>query len=521
MDFRNQLDIQNVIVRFLLPALGCVVAAMATVYMMQEVNPLAAGCICASLVFLVMAAVSPQVGLTILLLLCAYSDLLKRLLVFLGDLSFEQVSYVLAGAPLVVAGLSLAMVTRCAFHRTQFLFRDVLMFTGIAVAAALNFLLSMRIGVPILDASKDALNNTLYLVLTPVMMKLIESPEQIGSFIRQGRLIFIPVAVYGIYQSIFGLADFEVEYLRSGLTMIIKELFDVRPRPFSTLNSAHALGTIAAAWAVLSLYPLLVRREREVPPLGERMLSLGLFVLYIAASLVSLARTALVVWIVALFAFWCFRSRLRTKVFYLSAVGGFLTLIAAAPFFLQHISEWDPANNVQSDVVGQAVRIQTYVERLRGFENLTRSTDMYSFFGLPQDMKMTETTWNHDPISSLLVDFGLTGLLAAGAVVIFGLRFIHRRLLAAPSGIQRDTAVLLTAVNVGWLTSHLLFNSVIGTFPCNTFLWLFNGMIGWLLIEAPLQKPAELSSPEVDEVRLGLPASGGPRGRDFAGAHRS
>ena len=505
MDFANRIDIKNLFFRTGVPIVGCIAAAIATVYMMQEVNPLAASCICASAVFFVAASVSPRAGFVALLFLCAYSDLLKRMLVFWGDLSFEQVSYVLAGAPVVVAGLAVCVVTRWAFHRLHLGLRELLILAAIVLAMSLNFLLSYRAGAGVLEAFKQAANNGLYLVLAPVALKLIESPAQIGKFLLTARWMFIPVAAYGIFQAIFGLADFEIEYLRSGLTIMVKELWDARPRPFSTLNSAHALGTLAAAFAVLSLYPLLVDRgERAV--VTEKIKSVGLFLLYLAASLASLARTAIIVWVVGLFAFWCFRSRWRTKAFYWTSGAIFAALLAASPYILEHIAEWDPANDQQSAIVGQALRIQTYVERLRGFVNLTRSTDMYSLFGLPEDQKATETTYNHDPISSLLVDFGLVGLAAAVAVVFFGLRAIHSRLLAFPPGENRDTIVLLTAINVGWLASHLLFHGVITTFPVNAFFWLFIGMIGFLLLAPPAPAAEDSSAADTAASRLGLPA---------------
>lgn len=494
MDFTNRSDIANLFFRIGVPLVGCVAAAMATVYMMQEINPLAAFCVCASAVFFVMAAVSPRAGVILLLLQCAYSDLLKRMLVFWGDLSFEQVSYVLIGAPLVVAGLFVSVITQSAFHRLRISSRDFLLLAAVGVAMALNFFLAKRAGAETLESLKQAANNGLYLTLTPIAMKLIQSPEQIGRVLLNARLIFMPVAAYGIFQAIFGLADFEIEYLKSGLTIMVKELFDVRPRPFSTLNSGTALSVIASAFALLSLYPLIIRGRRT--PIGERIKSISLSLLYLTSAVVSLVRGGIMVWIVGLVALWCFGSRVRTRVFYISGVAAFALLIAASPYLIDNIAVWDPANNVDSEVIGQAVRLQTYSERLKGFVNLTRSTDMYSLIGLPEYQKMTETTWNHDPISSLLVDFGLVGLVTVATILILALRFIHVRLLALPEGPVRATAVLLAAINAGILVSHMLFNGIFGTFPINAFFWLFAGMLGVLL----LRKDGETAPDEVIDV---------------------
>lgn len=505
MDITNRSDVANLFFRIGVPLVGCVAAAMATVYMMQEINPLAAFCVCASAVFFVMAAVSPRAGLILLLFQCAYSDLLKRMLVFWGDLSYEQVSYVLIGAPLVVAGLFVSVVTQSAFHRLRISMRDILLLVAVAAAMGLNFLIAKRAGAETLESLKQAANNGLYLTLTPIAMKLIQSPEQIGRVLLSARLIFLPVAAYGIFQAIFGLADFEIEYLKSGLTIMVKELFDVRPRPFSTLNSGTALSVIAASFALLSLYPLITRGKQT--PYGERIKSISFSLLYLTAAVVSLVRGGIMVWIIGLIALWCFGSRFRTRAFYISGVAAFVLLIASSPYLIENIAAWDPANNVDSEVIGQAIRLQTYSERLKGFVNLTRSTDMYSLFGLPEYKKMTETTWHHDPISSLLVDFGIVGLATVATILILALRFVHVRLLALPEGTVRGTAVLLAAIDAGILVSHMLFNGIFGTFPINTFFWLFAGMLGFLLLrkeeEGVPSLASDLPAPEPRWSRMG------------------
>lgn len=495
MDFQNRFDIQNIVVRFLLPVIGCIAAAMATVYMMQEVNPLAACCVCLSVVLFAVAVVSPRAGLVILLFVSAYSDLVKRMLVLWGDLSLEQVGYVLATAPFVVAGLFVAVITRWAFHRVEIKLRDMLLLAGIGVVTIVSFLLAKRAGGGVMENLKAAANNGLYMLLMPIALKLVDTPEDVGRFLRYARLIFIPVALYGIFQAIFGLADFEIAYLRTGLTMMVKELFDVRPRAFSTLNAASTFGAISAMLSMLALYPWFVR-DRNASEVGERMKSYSLMLLYIAATFASVARASFVVLVVAFFAYWCFASARRTRIFYVTAITLYAALLATSSYLLDHIAEWDPANNVQSEFAGQMLRTQTYTERLRGFYNLTHSTDMYSWFGLPEAQKMTETTWNHDPVSSILVDTGVVGLAVVVVALVLALVFFHRRLLSLPHGYQRTTALMLLALDAGLLAGHALFHALLGAFPLNVFFWLFAGMLAFLLLYKPAGEPAAEASPE-------------------------
>jgi hypothetical protein len=514
MDIHNNFEVQSIVLRFVLPVVGCIAAAILTVYIMQEVNPLAAGCVCLSVVLFSVAVVSPSSGLVVLLFVAAYSDLLKRMLVLLGELSLEQVTYVLAVAPLVVMGLFVAAVTRWAFHKVEIKMRDVLLTTGIAVVSLVSFFLAQKAGSSVMEALKAAANNGLYMLLMPTAMKVIQTPDQIGKFLRYARLIFVPVACYGIFQAVFGLADFEVEYLRSGLTIMVKELFDVRPRPFSTLNAASTFGAISAMLAVLSLHPWLVL-ERDASSLSERMKSGALMLLYTAAAFASVARASFLVWVIALFALWGLATPARMKLFYTIMASAYLILIALSPYLLAHLAEWDPANDVQSNFAGQVLRLQTYSDRLRGFVNLTHSTAMYSWFGLPEEEKLSETTYQHDPVSSILVDTGVVGLSVFIFSLVVALRFIHRRLLSLPAGFQRQTALMLIALEAGLLGAHLLFHALLGAFPVNVFFWVFAGMLGFLLfyrneadeiVGETVATPAWASSKLVYAARL--PVSG-------------
>ncbi|MGB8167931.1 MAG: hypothetical protein WCF18_10600, partial [Chthoniobacteraceae bacterium] len=242
-------DIQNFVVRYLLPPVGCIIAAVATVYIISEINPLGAALLCAAAISFAVAIVAPRVGLITLVVLCGYSDFLKRTLIFWSELSFEQLSYVLIAAPLVVTGLIVAFVTRWAFHEIAVTRRDFLMGLLVVVGMGLSFALEWRESKQVLESAKAAVNNGLYVALMPVLAQFISNEEQIVKFFRLAVLLFIPVAAYGIFQAIFGFADFEIQYLRTGLTITANEL---NPRPFSTLNSAGALGDMAAIMAILS-----------------------------------------------------------------------------------------------------------------------------------------------------------------------------------------------------------------------------------------------------------------------------
>ena len=488
MDFTNQIDIKNFTVRGLVPLVGCVAAAFATIYIMQEVNPLAAACICAAAVLTLVAVVAPRTGLIILLFLCAYSDLLKRMLLFWSELSWGQLSYVLAAAPLVVVGLVISIITEWAFRSVQITRRDVITATFIAIAMLANFLMAKRTGAEILEGLKVAANSGLYMALIVVGSKFITDERQMLKIFRWMLLVFVPVAIYGIVQSIFGFADFEILYLNSGFTVTA---FELSPRPFSTLNSAGALGDVSAAMAIFSLAPFIVRRTR-VLPLATKTLAILLFLLFSTACLLSLVRHSLFVLLATFAGLACFGSTRRTFVFYTVILSLVVAIVLSASFLFENLANWDPAAGVTNVFAERALGIQTYSERLKGFINLTHSTAMYSPFGLPESEKMTETTYNHDPLSSLLVDYGVFAVIIVLGGMVLALKAAHGALLAMPQGPQRETAVMLISLIISILVSHFLFHGVLSTFPVNAIFWLSVGLFVSLSVNKEGFSPASV-----------------------------
>lgn len=505
----NVQDLHSPWVRFAVPVFGTVAAAAAAIWLLKAGNPLAAFCTLATLVMVQVAIIAPRTGLFLLLCLCAYSDLVKRLLVIFGTMGMDQVSNVLMAAPAVVMGLFFSIVSRRIFHLLRYRPMEVFLGTVALVLATASFITSLRKGGTFLEAAKDAVNHGVYTIVAVVGMRIFENAAQVEKFLRSALIVFIPVALYGLMQLTFGMADFEVEYLRSGLSIEIKQLYDIRPRPFSTLNSAGVYGTLCAGFAVLALYPRFARRHRPLAP-GEGAGSVILPLIFLAGAVGSLVRSSHIVWLIALIAYGCFRSRKGTVLFYASAVGGFIALILSAGYLLEHLGDFDPGQLAQSDYGATVLTIATYSDRLKGFINLMSSPDMYSMFGLTNIKELTDMTYNHDPISTVLIEHGIVGLsiLLIGAVVM--IVWFHRRMLVMPKGRDRTLAVMLAALLAGWTAAEVLVKAVITTFPLNALYWLFLGALARLISrtkespDAPDEAPMlPLRPPRLAGIRAG------------------
>lgn len=523
----NTFDVPNLLIRYFLPVFAAIGVAFATIYVMSQANPLGAMLSCFAGAFFVIAVIVPKVGLGILLVLCAYSDLLKRLLILFSRLSFEEVGRVLAMAPIVVAGLVIALISRWAFHRMDITRRDFFMSIAVLAAMGMSFRLAWKVSHEFLGSIKNSINSGLYVAVMPVVAKFLSGKEDLLRYIRITIYIFIPAAIYGIFQTIFGFADFEQDYLATGLTVIT---FEGVPRPFSTLNSAGAWGDASALMAIFSLVPYVVTRQREVPlsplilpavfvvfypaicaisgisfsitvaalgilatmlpfviaagnglPPSKRLLPLLSFALFSSACVCSLCRHSYFMLLAGLFGIFCFRTLRRTRVFYMIVAILGASLILSSSYLLNHLEEWDPSTTATSEFSQRALALQTYAERLKGFNNLVSSTDMYSAFGLPNEKKSGATTYHHDPISGILVDYGVLALLVVICGLLWVLQFAHSSVLKLPNGPPRLLGVMLLSCVFTVLASHVLFYGVLSTFPINMFFWFFVGALFCLI----------------------------------------
>jgi hypothetical protein len=345
---------------------------------------------------------------------------------------------------------------------------------AVFVFVAANIFVGAKQGLGTLGALKQAINTAGYAAMMPVGVALMRDREMMLWFFRLATFVFLPVALYGIYQAIFGLADFEYDYLRSGYTIGAFELSDVRPRPFSTLNTAGSLGDMSAILFVMCLHPFITRRADGLTP-GEKGGRVFIALIYALACILTLVRHSPFILFVVPFALFFFRTKRRTKIFYSVAVASFVVLVLSSSFLLRKLPEWDPSVHARSAFTEQLLRIQTYGDRLVGFSNLIEGTDMYSWFGLKENEKGGRTTFSHDPVSGALVDYGIVGLFVLSAAVALALKLAHGRLLKMVPGNDRETALVFLAMMVGLLTSHLLFHGVVTVFPANAFFWLLAG----------------------------------------------
>ncbi len=426
---------------------------------------------------MVIASLRPRIGLALLVITSAYLDLIKRLLVCFGMSSMSDVTGVLAVAPMILLGIFLGS---CVLHP---IFTKKMLVAGerrllwaallvIAAAAAIAFKDATWIG----DFFGAVANQGAYVLLVPIVFILYrrEGPEEIRRFLRFIAYVYIPVALYGVYQFWFGYNQFEIEYLRSGLTVTSINLYDLHPRPFSTLNSPHSFSVLMWFMAVCTVHLGLRKTAHKQTP---RWLPF----LYLTSVVFSFVRGAMVLTAANLFMARWFRTRRGTLIFYTVAVGAFALLVAFSQQIadnLEHLQKYLPGETEWQLVL---FRLGTLSDRFFGYQGVLLNSNMYTLFGhgsgayASLEIKAGEEGFNHDALSTILYRFGVVGVLITLSLVAFIMYRVHSVVWRTTDRSRKALGSTLVSMFTLIVLSHVGGVSY-NVFPINLFMWLFLGL---------------------------------------------
>lgn len=426
----------------------------------------------------VFGVLSPKKAFILFMVECACLDLAKRLMIFGGTVSRDDLYYVLGIAPVTVTGIALGLVVRVFFGQLRASGADFfrLMIAGgiMAVGAVIGY----KGGGGMSGMMKTVADGYFYGILIFVMPLLFPTAQEIQRLWKVILWLFIPVAVYGIYQQVYGFQEFEIDYLKTGLSIEIKQLESGRVRAFSMLNSPTSLSLICGELAAMALLLAALRRKDRRLALPW-VLGLGMAAIYIGGWLASTVRVGILVVPVALAGYVLFRSSRWTLFFYALCATAFVSLIASSAYLLQNVETWTmrihewTGNN---EYLANMLDANTYKDRLMGFVNVLGNPAAYSLFGIGEE-QMHGDFYNHDPLSSALVKFGALAVAGGLLVVMLGLRYLHRCVWQIREPGARHLAVACLAVAAGSVAVSMVGGNLIATFPGNAFLAMPIGMV--------------------------------------------
>ena len=466
---------------FVLKFIGMFVAALLAVFVgvfvVSNANPFTTTILIAAIAMSAVAIVHPRAGVYLLIVTTGYLDLVKRLGVITDSLSGLDITVTLAVAPLLMLSICLGVVIRNILEKKsmeswQWVISALLILCIGAVA-----LQSFRGGAGFLEAVQSFVNSGGYLPMILITSMILPEPEDSLKVLRFALWVFLPVALYGIWQQIFGFNNFEVRFLETGFTKTVGDLDDAHPRPFSTLNSPHTLSVCTAIFAGVALF---------VPFKGGKRLlwQYPVSLVYILGCLATIGRSGIFIMPLTLIGWLCFRRKWTTCVFYGAILGALILLMVNAEPILDRLGSLEkllPIND--NDAVStEAFRLGTFSDRLMSFHNGLTNPRFHTLFGDPDAAKADDEhsygeTVAHDQITQTLVRYGLVGLGASILIAATGLAIAHRAVLRLTDYTTREIAIALLSVVTAVIYSGMMFGAHLDLFPVDFFFAFLVGIL--------------------------------------------
>ncbi|MCB1227574.1 MAG: hypothetical protein KDK99_17275, partial [Verrucomicrobiales bacterium] len=423
--------------------------------------------------------IRPRNAMYYLAILAAYNDLIKRLMIFDGRFGMIDIMWVRGLCPMTLAGIFVGTLVKSMSNGNLLVRRNQVLLFMCFSAFALSGISAARSAGPF-SALTQLADGAAYLFLAAITPLIFSKPGDLIKYFKFVLIVFVPVALYGVKQQIFGLSAFEIDYLKSGYTSLSKHLMDERPRPFSTLTDSSPFGTSMAVCACLALMIRYHYRKNGKP--NWRLLGIVFFLIYVVGCVVSLTRFATLNWVLPILAVPLLSSKKATISVYLLMTAAFL----GACYFATDLKAFtDIATENARDVLGdsglgeQIARFNTLGARLDGMHDLFRNPRMWTPFGygtaVADEMLRAKEVNSHDIISTTLLHIGWVPIIPATLVIIWILMKLHSSLLKLVGSPVFGIAVWMTGTIIGLCIHNVFAGNVTATFPVNYFFWLLAG----------------------------------------------
>lgn len=431
---------------------------------------------------------SPRSGFYLLIALSAYLDFTKRLMIFDSGLSKMDLYYVLGVSPALMCGIA-------AHTMYNLLISGQGTRPGLTKLAIITLFLAGLFGIlgvmtstNRFQALGDSVNATVYLLLLPVLPMLFRTPEDLRKLLRYVMIIYTPAVIYMLihwFRASFldlnpPIFDWELDYVKSGLTIEIRQLAERKFRPFGTFNSASNASMVFAALFGVVASGLWKQPFGNRPNGGSGFWRAVLAVMIILGMFATYSRTGWVFAAILLIAPLCFRNRFTTIAAYVVGGASTLILIAASSYLLKYKILHELTSNLMSASSGsaemaQVTNIATMDDRLKGFEALMKNRKIWTAFGFKfayvNSESVRQSIASHDAVTSALMKYGYVPLALGGISALLLLRRMHGYLLAEKLPLARYMASSCLAVGLVLCLGATVSGAQLITYPINFWIW--------------------------------------------------
>lgn len=430
---------------------------------------------------------APRPAFIYLLIVTAFVDYFKRLMILDSGVQMKDIYSVLGIAPATLAGI-LASSAYTSLQSRNSLPKGqsawvIMIFFGIAGVMALGLATQGRSG----RALGDTVNLSVYISMLAAVPLLYRTPAELCQLLKILVMIYGVAGLYMIYHGIFGITDLEMEYVKSGLTIEIRQLTEGKFRPFGTMSNA---GAASIMFSVLAALVVMGPWGKKGDSLESTVRGLGmkkflLFLIFTGAAASTLTRTGWILGIVSLVAGLAFRHRSLTRLIYIGIAGIAAYLILGASWIMQS-GQLDRLNSALANFSGSSsmdrqLTVLTFTDRLRSFENLTDVGRNWTPLGWKlAGRSESQKPFVHDAITDTLLRFGYVPLGIVAVLGFIGLFKLHHTILAEKSPMNRTLGAACAGVWLALVVGSLSTGTQLYLFPINVFLWFFPATVAGL-----------------------------------------
>lgn len=432
-------------------------------------------------IFFVLCAFRPKIGLPLCILLAVVGDTVKRLMLYDITIQETDIALVLLLVPAGIGGL-IVYALFDLFRNWNATPLSVKLVLAISTLLAMLSFLTTLAGGGGLRGFGAVVNSSLYLVFMGTIPILLRNKEDIIKTLRTVVIVFIPVALYGIYQGIAGFAEFEIAYLESGLTIEGRQLEEETDRVMSTLGTAASLSTVTGCLAGLSFsFIALNQGMRLTFPRYVGKVLLG--ILFSICIFYTYTRVGWVCLSVAFGTVFVLRRKSLTLLSMFSVIATVVFIYSKADDWwqqdlLRELQEQALADaDADSASIDQTLKLVTWNARLESMSHFSNKSELWTPFGLKAAGKLDvkEGLWIHDPLTEILVTKGYVVLFAMIVIVIMVVCLFLRFYWRLPRGEEERLLRYLVAGGLGTAAAGASHGAALLVFPTNLVWSLFFG----------------------------------------------
>ncbi len=456
----------------------------------------------------------PRHAIYMLFLTSPFWDQVKRFMIFDLRLAEFDLALILAVSPILMASIFLRTFFDCAFTPTQENKKTLIAMIVTGILVVLFILVSSSSGgrTSGIRGFGQGVNAGIYFFLIPILPRYFQTRMEYAKLLGILTVVYMIPALWCIKQGIWGLAGYELDYVKYGLSGEIRQLAEKKFRNPGTMQGAAAMSCAASIFLALTLMPVIMKTGKF------RLISIFypqriiLVLLFGTCMYYTYSRTPWSAIVTALICFTCLRVKFLSHLVLVSSIIGMFALYLSAEkiFDEKLLNKWQVAliKKYGGDAgVEQTLVLGTINARMESMANLVNGRDhVLQPFGVKVAKIMGSThdfqyIKQHDMVTEYVVKFGYIPCFFGFLFGIWiALKVIHLNFRLTPSP-ELNSARVYASLFVGTQIIGFSHGATLSTFPLNLFIvFLLASSIHHYKLARQIHKLATEEQPVNDPV---------------------